>query len=377
MTARARHAARRWTSPAAPTRLRAAVRRRRHRRARSSPTSPTSATSPASPAAPAMLLVTDDALVFTTDGRYRTQAGEQLGAAGVDATHRDRRHRRAAARGARRARSTAGARVGLEAHARHLGAAARRSRESLAGHELVATEGLVERLRRVKEPGEVARIRAACAIADDALGGAAPDASPTARPSATSRSTLEVEMRRRGASGNSFDPIVAAGPERGEAARPPERPHASSAGELVVIDFGCIVDGYCSDMTRTVSVGDPGRRRAPRVGRRAREPVGRTRRGARRAPTARPSTARAATSSPPPVGPTRSCTAPATASASRSTRRPGWPRVPVIPWNPVRSSPSSPACTSPASAACASRTRWSSPPTAPIPSPHSRRNSSL
>jgi Xaa-Pro aminopeptidase len=64
-------------------------------------------------------------------------------------------------------------------------------------------------------------------------------------------------MRRRGASGNSFDPIIASGPN---AAKPHARPttRAIERGELVVIDFGCIVDGYCSDMTRTVSVGDPG-----------------------------------------------------------------------------------------------------------------------
>jgi Xaa-Pro aminopeptidase len=64
-------------------------------------------------------------------------------------------------------------------------------------------------------------------------------------------------MRRRGATKTSFDPIVAAGPN---AALPHARPsdRRIERGELVVIDFGCIVDGYCSDMTRTVSVGDPG-----------------------------------------------------------------------------------------------------------------------
>src|SRR6185437_14820465 len=112
------------------------------------------------------------------------------------------------------------------------------------------------RLRRVKEPAEVARIRAACAIADDALGSLLPRLAerPTERDFALD---LEVEMRRRGASGNSFDPIIASGPN---AAKPHARPTARAIerGELVVIDFGCIVDGYCSDMTRTVSVGDPG-----------------------------------------------------------------------------------------------------------------------
>src|SRR5581483_10865842 len=111
-------------------------------------------------------------------------------------------------------------------------------------------------LRRVKEPAEVARIRAACAIADDALGELLPTlaGSPTEREFALE---LEFAMRRRGASGTSFDPIVASGPNGAKPhARPSDR--RIGRGELVVIDFGCVVDGYCSDMTRTVSVGDPG-----------------------------------------------------------------------------------------------------------------------
>jgi len=202
----------------------------------------------------AMVVVTGDALVLTTDGRYRTQAGEQLASAGVaaaveiGATTADQRL--AIARSL-----DAGARLGFEAHAvtwaqqRDLAAA-------LDGHELVATEGLVEARRRVKEPGEVARIRAACAIADDALASLLPSLAdgPTERDFALD---LEIAMRRRGASGNSFDPIVASGPN---AAKPHARPSGRTIErhELVVIDFGCVVDGYCSDMTRTVSVGDPG-----------------------------------------------------------------------------------------------------------------------
>jgi Xaa-Pro aminopeptidase len=202
----------------------------------------------------AMLLVTADSLVFTSDGRYRTQAGEQLTAAGVDArieigaTVAQQREAIAAA-------LVPSSRVGLEAHS-VTWAQQRDFTRVLDGHELVPTDGLVERVRRVKEPAEVARIRAACAIADDALGALLPTLAdrPTERDFALD---LEVEMRRRGASGNSFDPIVAAGPN---GAKPHARPSTRrvEAGELVVIDFGCIVDGYCSDMTRTVSVGDPG-----------------------------------------------------------------------------------------------------------------------
>jgi Xaa-Pro aminopeptidase len=202
----------------------------------------------------AMVLVTGDGLAFTTDGRYRTQAGEQLALSQVDA-HIEIGATVSAQRDALAAMLPPASRLGLEAHV-VTWAQQRDLERALAGHELVPTDGLVERLRRVKEPGEVARIRAACAIADDALGALLPTLAdgPTERDFALD---LEVEMRRRGASGNSFDPIIASGPN---GAKPHARPSGRRVerGELVVIDFGCIVDGYCSDMTRTVSVGDPG-----------------------------------------------------------------------------------------------------------------------
>jgi Xaa-Pro aminopeptidase len=201
-----------------------------------------------------MVLVTGDGLAFTTDGRYRTQAGEQLALSHVDA-HIEIGATVSAQRDALAAMLPPASRLGLEAHV-VTWAQQRDLERALAGHELVPTDGLVERLRRVKEPGEVARIRAACAIADDALGALLPTLAdgPTERDFALD---LEVEMRRRGASGNSFDPIIASGPN---GAKPHARPSGRRVerGELVVIDFGCIVDGYCSDMTRTVSVGDPG-----------------------------------------------------------------------------------------------------------------------
>ena len=143
-------------------------------------------------------------------------------------------------------------------------------------------------------------------------------------------------MRERGRGGNSFDPIVAAGPNGAKPHARPVRPARSSRGELVVIDFGCIVDGYCSDMTRTVCVGEPGRRRP---GAWYDVVLASQRAGATRSPPA---------SSAPTVdrgvprrhrrrglGRRVRRTAPATASGSRSTRRPGWPRPAVIRWPPV------------------------------------------
>ncbi|MCU1456819.1 MAG: Xaa-Pro aminopeptidase [Actinomycetia bacterium] len=202
-----------------------------------------------------VVLVTRDEVVFVTDGRYRTQAAEQLDAAGVDArvaitaTGSNQREILAGAL------AEAGApRLGLEAHG-VTWAQQRTFAEWFPGSELVPTEHVVEGLRIIKEPEEIARIRAACAVADDALAELLPLLAerPTEQEFAIA---LERAMRDRGASGNSFDPIVAAGPNGAKPhARPSTRP--IERGELVVIDFGCIVDGYCSDMTRTVSVGEP------------------------------------------------------------------------------------------------------------------------
>ena len=121
--------------------------------------------------------------------------------------------------------------------------------------ELVATEGLVEAQRRVKDDGELARMAEAARIADDALA----NVRPLLGDGLTEKEialALDYEMRRLGAEASSFETIVASGPNGAKPhARPSER--AIGAGELVVIDFGAVVEGYCSDMTRTLCVGEP------------------------------------------------------------------------------------------------------------------------
>jgi Xaa-Pro aminopeptidase len=200
------------------------------------------------------VLLGADSLLLVTDGRYAGQSREQLAAAGVGAriaigvTMAEQRATLAEA-------ARPYPRLGLEAHGVNW-ADLREFEKCFAGHELVPTEELVEAQRRVKETPEVERIRAACAIADESLAELLPTLAdcPSERDFALN---LEVAMRRRGATKVSFDPIVAAGPN---GALPHARPSTRPIGrhELVVIDFGCVVDGYCSDMTRTVSVGDPG-----------------------------------------------------------------------------------------------------------------------
>ncbi len=189
--------------------------------------------------------------VLFTDGRYRDQATAQLEAAGVEA---DLVVDRVPGQMAALQRATATMRaLALEEHA-----VSWMLQRRLAGEltpELVASGGLVERLRLVKDAGELARIEAACEIADVAL--AQVKEQITARPSESELAAeLEREMRRRGASAASFETIVASGPN---GARPHARPtdRVIEPGELVVIDFGAVVDGYHSDMTRTLCAGAP------------------------------------------------------------------------------------------------------------------------
>src|SRR5207248_4467590 len=107
-----------------------------------------------------------------------------------------------------------------------------------------------------KDGGEIARMAEAARIADDALAAVR----PLLAQGVTEREValgLDYEMRRLGADGSSFETIVASGPNGAKPhARPTDR--RVDPGELVVIDFGAIVDGYCSDMTRTFCVGEPG-----------------------------------------------------------------------------------------------------------------------
>lgn len=121
--------------------------------------------------------------------------------------------------------------------------------------EFIPIAGWVQELRMIKDKEEIEYIRKAAKIGDEAFA----DLLPNIRPGTTERDlALELEflMRKAGADGMSFEPIVAAGPQSAlPHARPGER--ILSVGDFVVFDFGCIVKGYCSDMTRTVVIGEP------------------------------------------------------------------------------------------------------------------------
>ena len=119
--------------------------------------------------------------------------------------------------------------------------------------ELVAAGGLVERLRRRKDEGEIAKIAAAAQIADRAFERIA-EQGLRGRTEREVAREIETVMREAGAE-PAFPAIVAAG-ENGASphAEPGEREIA--AGELVVVDIGAKLDGYCSDGTRTFASGE-------------------------------------------------------------------------------------------------------------------------
>ena len=203
-----------------------------------------------------MLFVLPEDAVLLTDGRYGTQASEQLAAASVEA----RIEVCPAAQQAERAAAVlAPASIpALALEAAHVSWARYQAFADawFPGIELVATVGLVEALRRVKDPGELDRLAEAARIADAALAAVRPQLSvgPT---EADFGRALDFEMRALGATAPSFETIVASGPN---AAMPHHRPGRRPIGrtEPVVIDFGALFDGYCSDMTRTVWVDGVG-----------------------------------------------------------------------------------------------------------------------
>ena len=202
----------------------------------------------------AILVVGPRRVTLVTDGRYRTQADEQLRASGVDGDVDLQVGGAQAQRDAVVAAVCADAvgRLGLEAD-NVSWAAEQRWAAALAPAEMVPTSGLVETLRQVKDPGELARIERAAAIADAALAEVRPILSegPSEREVAL---TLDTAMRRLGAQDRAFETIVASGPN---AAQPHARPTTRriGQGDPVVIDFGAVFDGYRSDMTRTFCVG--------------------------------------------------------------------------------------------------------------------------
>jgi len=197
-----------------------------------------------------LLLVTREGARYSTDGRYIEAAREQLEGLEICLTTTEKGHMAFAreyieAKGLKRVGFESGS-MTVDAHRRY---------EKELPCALVPAQKLLEELRASKDEGELALMRRAQEITDEAFRAIL----NFIRPGMTEReiaARLVYELLSRGGEKVSFDPIVAAGPNG-------SRPHAVpggrklEAGQFITMDFGCKVGGYCSDMTRTVALGQP------------------------------------------------------------------------------------------------------------------------
>lgn len=194
-------------------------------------------------------LITREAFWFVTDYRYREQAAHEIQSAEVIVAQQN-----LFTPLKEKVKLRPKARLGFEAE--HLSFRNfSRIRDLFGSLQLVATEKIIERITIQKLPGEVEKVRQACRVAEkvwQALVG-------KIRPG-IAELDLSAEIsyltRTLGAEGDAFEPIVASGWRSA-------LPHGIAshkklqAGELVVIDFGCTCEGFHSDVTRTVFLGEP------------------------------------------------------------------------------------------------------------------------
>ncbi|MBI4882839.1 MAG: aminopeptidase P family protein [Actinobacteria bacterium] len=201
------------------------------------------------------VLFSHDRLTLITDGRYGRQAARQLADAGVEGdvlvgatAAATLEHIAACCRHFGNVAFEA-AHVTFAQHAQYVGA---------LKSTLVPVTGVVESERRTKDDSEIEKMAEACRVADQALADVVGIAGvAVGQTEAQVRDRLEISMRELGASGPSYETIVATGPIN--AALPHHRPTATriEAGQTVIIDVGALVDGYHSDMTRTYFMGEP------------------------------------------------------------------------------------------------------------------------
>jgi Xaa-Pro aminopeptidase len=196
--------------------------------------------------------VSQDQVVVLADSRYRLQAAaEALGARIKNITYD------LAAAWPDLVRSVGAKRVAMETA--FVGHQLWQQLEIAAPDvELVEVSGWIEADRATKEPAEIERIRAACAVADRSLASIV----RRIKPGATEQEmalALEWEIRTGGAEALAFPVACLAGPD---AALPHGSPSEREVhlGQVLLFDFGAMVEGYRSDMTRTLFVGEPSAR---------------------------------------------------------------------------------------------------------------------
>ena len=197
-----------------------------------------------------VLLIAREGARYITDGRYIEAARERVTGAEVCLATAEKGHMELAKE---YIQGRALHNVGFESGAMTVDA--HRKYTQALPCVLTPAQDLLDGLRASKDEGELAHMRRAQAVTDEAFRAIL----NFVRPGMTEReiaARLVYELLSRGGEKVSFDPIVAAGPNG-------SRPHAVpgdqivDTGMFVTMDFGCKVEGYCSDMTRTVALGQP------------------------------------------------------------------------------------------------------------------------
>ncbi|MHB1539306.1 MAG: M24 family metallopeptidase [Solirubrobacteraceae bacterium] len=200
--------------------------------------------------------------LFVTDFRYQTQAAEEVGSFAPECERLIAKDNlvEALAGVLRERADAAGGRASFGFDERHLSVAEHAKLAELLGEgvQLVGCGGMLERLREVKDAQEQQRIAAAATLADEALAGVL-ECGLAGRTERDVAIQLEMRMRTLGAEAASFPSIVASG---AHSALPHAKPRQVEIvpGTLVTIDWGAVLDGYCSDCTRTYAVGQPSSR---------------------------------------------------------------------------------------------------------------------
>jgi len=123
----------------------------------------------------------------------------------------------------------------------------------IEGIELAPLEGTIEKLRQVKDLEEISNIEKAAAIADEGFAHMLEFIHP-GMTEVEIGLELEYYMKSRGASKLSFDPVIASG-KRSSFPHGRATHKVVEAGDFLTMDFGCMYNGYCSDMTRTIVIG--------------------------------------------------------------------------------------------------------------------------
>ncbi|MGH2778237.1 MAG: M24 family metallopeptidase [Actinomycetota bacterium] len=195
----------------------------------------------------AQLLVTPGAARFLTDGRYRARAKELVRGADVSIYLNRMTDELVPMLG-----DAAVTNLAVEGKTMTLA-----QRDDLAKRldvvELVSAGGVVEKLRRIKEPAEIDKLRTAIAVGDSAYAYILDRLAP-GRTEREIALDLEVFMRTNGADEISFEPIVGSGPLSAHIHHTPSE-RALEKGDFVLLDFGARIDGYCGDLTRTAVLG--------------------------------------------------------------------------------------------------------------------------